>query len=58
MSRVPSLSRLAVDVATNALRCCAEPARKTNADAHDLEFRGAERVDRHAVGERAVEGLR
>ena len=29
MSRVPSLSRLAVDVATNALRCCAEPARKT-----------------------------
>ena len=29
MPRVPSLSRLAVDVATNALRCCAEPARKT-----------------------------
>ena len=27
------------------------------ADAHDLEFRGAERVDRHAVGERAVEGF-
>ena len=27
------------------------------ADAHDLEFRGAERVDRHAVRERAAEGF-
>ena len=27
------------------------------ADAYDLEFRGAERVDRHAVGERAAEGF-